>query len=242
MSWQKDVADIREHNKRGGTRHIALCYARVVAQIGKKKCAAEVGCSTTTVARYTKTWDALAELGYVDPVQDLGADTEYDFDAIGLTEDIWIEVYEEMRYTRSDGSKRTKSRDRGGAPTSQDMKDAVDEDPVKEAEMREHLAEKDAAEAMEKAKRQHKDKVDEPSMLEALEDWLVADRQHTKALQTLLDETGRLPKDEVSRAFMDSAIAELRSRTLRYLDAIDSRHAGKSMDDELADLLSDGAR
>src|SRR4051794_28004786 len=108
MSWQQDVADIREYEAKGGTRHLALLYARVVAQIGHAKCAAEVGCSTTTTRRYTKTWDMLAEKLDIVHVKDLAPDTDYDFDAVGLTQEVWDETYEAMRYTLKSGQKISK--------------------------------------------------------------------------------------------------------------------------------------
>ena len=235
MSWQKDVADIRAINKKGGERGLAQLYGRVVAQIGAAKCAAEVGVSVTTVRRYTKTLDLLADAGYIAHVKDFTADTDYDFDAIGVTQTVWDETYEAMRYTRADGKKVSKRQ-----PGQQEVLDALD-DPRKEVAAREKLARIDARRRMDRATSQHKEKDKSASVADLLEDWYVADGKVTKALANLLTETINLPKDAVSRGFMEAALAETRQRTLRYLDAIESQHKGASMDDELAELLSDGA-
>jgi ribosomal protein L12E/L44/L45/RPP1/RPP2 len=134
MSWQQDVAFIRDWNKKGGVREVALRYNRVVAQVGKRKCAAEVGCSVTTVGRYTKTWDALADAGLVAHVKDLKATTSYDFDAVGVTEDVWDEAYEAARYVRKDGKKVSK-RQAG----IKEVLAAVDGDEVKADAVLNHL-------------------------------------------------------------------------------------------------------
>jgi hypothetical protein len=110
----RDVKEIKDWNKSGGVRHIALCYGRVTAQVGKTKCAELVGCSVTTVSRYTKTLDLLADYGYIVHVKDLAPDTEYDWDAIGVTQEVWDETYETARWTRKDGTKVSKALDRGG--------------------------------------------------------------------------------------------------------------------------------
>jgi hypothetical protein len=132
----EDIAVIREYENKGGVRDIALRYGRVFAQLGRKGAAEAIGCSLATVDRYVKTLNLAADAGYIVAVKEFTAETEYDFDAVGLTQKVWDELYEDMRYTRADGKKVSK-RQAG----LKEVIEAVDNDPTKAEAVLDHLME-----------------------------------------------------------------------------------------------------
>jgi len=75
------------------------------------------------VGRYLDAWGKAAAAGVVDPADSLVADSEYDWEASGLTQKDWAEYYEEARYPTQ------AEKDKKRPPSKKDVADAIKADP-----------------------------------------------------------------------------------------------------------------
>lgn len=133
MSYEEDVRFVGAY-LRGGKWEVALRIARNVTpdagnggrpEVGPRhsfnQFAKDSGHSIETVRRYYKAWQKAAADGVVDPAETLSADSEYDWENSGLTQEDWDGFYTEARYGGSNAKKRPASK--------QDVIDAIKDNP-----------------------------------------------------------------------------------------------------------------
>lgn len=262
MSWKEDASFVGAF-VRGGNWEVGLRIARNVeigsgqgertdfhakarkSRVSASDFAAEAGIGRDTVRRYLAAWEWAADEGLVDHAADLSADDTYEFETSGLGQAEWKEFYEIACMNPPPWNPQGKPMDSayGGGrqerqptkpPSREQIAEAIKSDPAS------RLA---AREAIELADRERTSRKPDPhgKQTPPMEQFVQlhiqlrsAKRALADALGYVIDMRGATDADEV-RASVSGYVQQLR----HVLDLIDEAAQGKSLDDELAELLQD---
>ena len=142
-SYEEDVRFVTAF-ARGGDWELGLRVARNVdpgpirgdKKVTLTKFASDVGLSKDSVSRYYKAWEKAAADKVVDPADSLVADSEYDWEASGLTQEDWAGYYDAARYGDKPASQPKRP------PSKKDVTDAIKSDPDIAAAAEDALADK----------------------------------------------------------------------------------------------------
>lgn len=259
MSYDEDVRFVGAF-LRGGDWEVGLRIARNVAvpekqgahvrsdmKVSLEQFATDAGFkSKTTVAKYLAAWIWAAKDGIVPASETLSADDEFDFEGMD-----WHSYYEQACENPPPWSTTAIAPMEGRKPPGRHVgrktiiegikadptlvSEAVKADPNVAVHAREAISERDAKAASAKGK---DSKGKQSSPMEQFTSLHIqlrsAKRALTEALGYVIDIRGVTDTDE-TRAAVAGYVQQIR----HVLDLIDEAAQGKSLDDELAELLAD---
>ena len=247
MSYEEDVRFVGAF-VRGGNWEVGLRVARNVGRgqmpSTAKDFARDAGISVDSVRRYLRAWNQAAADGYVDPAVALTPDTELTWIEDTHTKKLWDYYYDHARYGAevADAAWEQKHAEPSDAvfvpkrtPTKREITEAIQADPAI------RLAARDAIAKSDRENRPAPSPFEPPANTmdefgKLVLDMVAAKRSLQSALTRTLDIHGFRQEDR------REAIAKYVRELSDILTAIEEAASGRSMDEELARLLEEGAR